>query len=48
MNPDGSLTLTNIDPRSAPTPTKPEWKQDASGNWYNANSTTSPSSQVST
>ena len=46
MNPDGTLTLTSIDTRSAPTPTTPKWTQDASGNWYDANSATSPETQT--
>lgn len=30
------------------TTTTPEWKQDASGNWYNAKSTISPAEQIAT
>ena len=45
MNPDGTLTLTNIDPNKVPTTKTPDWKQDASGNWYNANSSINPASQ---
>ena len=47
MNADGSFTLTNIDPTSA-TSTSPKWEQDASGNWYDANSATSPVDQIAT
>lgn len=36
---NGTLVDTGISATSTKTP---EWKQDASGNWYNANSTTSP------
>ena len=46
MNPDGTLTETNINPRSTPEPKKPDWKQDTSGSWYDANSSTSPASQI--
>lgn len=43
LNPDGTLTPTNISTKS----TTPDWKQDASGNWYDANSSISPYSQTS-
>lgn len=48
QNADGSLTKTDIDPKKT-TEAKsvtPEWKQDASGNWYNANSSISPADQI--
>lgn len=37
-----------MNPNKAPDAKAPEWKQDASGNWYNANSATSPAVQAST
>ena len=46
-NADWSLTETNINPKSTPEAKAPEWKQDASGNWYNANASTSPAVQTS-
>lgn len=48
QNADWSLTETAMNPNKAPDAKAPEWKQDASGNWYNANSATSPAVQAST
>lgn len=48
QNADGSLTKTDISAKKT-TEAKsvtPEWKQDASGNWYNANSSISPADQI--
>ena len=43
-NKDGTITarMRKVWPSK---PVNPEWKQDASGNWYNANSTTNPQFQ---
>ena len=42
-----SITDTGISAITPETPKSPEWKQDASGNWYNANSSTNPWVQTS-
>lgn len=43
---NGQLVDTWISATKAPEAKAPEWKQDASGNWYNANSATSPEIQA--
>lgn len=43
---NGQLVDTGISATKAPEAKSPEWKQDASGNWYNANSATSPEIQA--
>jgi len=45
---NGQLVDTGISATKTPEAKSPEWKQDASGNWYNANSATSPAVQAST
>lgn len=47
-NTNGVLTETGISATKAPEAKAPEWRQDTNGNWYNANSSTSPAVQAST
>ena len=42
-----TVTDTGISTITPEAPKSPEWKQDTSGNWYNANSSTSPAVQTS-
>lgn len=41
-----SITDTGISAIEPTKPATPDWKQDQSGNWYNANSSTSPMDQI--